>query len=74
MSYIVILILACIPSLLLGKIGLGFVFSSVFLFYDLIPIQPLAALAWAAYVCVAYIICLMFAYKKWEKERLHKRV
>ena len=67
-------VLAFVPNLWLGKIGLGFAFFSISLFYEVIPIQPLAALIWVVYICVVYVICLSFAYRKWDKERLRKDI
>lgn len=57
-----------------GGVDLAMHFLSSGSFIIIIPIQPLAVLIWVLYVGVAYVICLMFAYKKWDKERLYSGV
>ena len=62
---------AFIPFNISGKF-LAFFYMSISLFYEVISIQPLAALAWAVYVAFLYVVCLVVAFKKWDRERLHR--
>ncbi|MBO5897973.1 MAG: hypothetical protein J6R04_03080 [Clostridia bacterium] len=64
--------IALIPYMTLGKVGIGFLIVSISAFFVYIPVQFIAALCWDIYVILAYLVCLWFAQKKWEKERLRK--
>ena len=76
------LVFSFIPFANLGKIGLGFMFSSASFFADFLPnyilhnssfvFRLLGWLLWDGYIVGLYFICLKISYSVWERSKLRK--
>lgn len=65
-------LLSIVPLSIQWNVGVGFIFASSAFFLSAIPIQVLGVLAWLLYVSVLYLLCLVLAMWKWNREKLHK--
>ncbi len=80
--FIISIILSFVPTLILGKSGITFLFSSstfftgfmteFFFTKDIFINRLIAYITWDIYITASYFGCLRLAYRHWNKTRLKK--
>ncbi len=80
--FIISVVLSLIPTVVLAKSGISFLFASAGVFVDFIPtylfentsyiFRLLGYILWDIYIVIIYFACLRMAYRRWEKKRFKK--
>lgn len=80
--FIISFVLSLIPTVVLAKSGISFLFASAGFFIDIVPVylfkntafifRLIGFVLWDIYIVIIYFACLRMAYRRWEKKRFKK--
>lgn len=80
--FIISVVLSLIPTVILSKSGISFLFASAGFFIDIVPVylfkntafifRLIGFVLWDIYIVIIYFACLRMAYRRWGKKRFKK--